>query len=108
MFEYKETEKFIKLITADLYQYPNDHGFFMKEIEEKGLVQNKDILMKKKDGKTFWASVTATAIRNDVGKVSHYDAVLEDITERKHLQEEVKRLLVTDELTGLYNRRYFN
>ncbi len=108
MFEYKETEKFIKLITADLYQNPNDHGFFMKEIEEKGLVQNKDILMKKKDGKTFWASVTATAIRNDVGKVSHYDAVLEDITERKHLQEEVKRLLVTDELTGLYNRRYFN
>ena len=64
--------------------------------------------MKKKDGKTFWASVTATAIRNELGKVTHYDSVVEDITERKNLQEEVKRLSVTDELTGLYNRRYFN
>jgi diguanylate cyclase (GGDEF)-like protein/PAS domain S-box-containing protein len=108
MFGYKEAEKFLKLKTTDLYQNPNDIGFFMKEIEETGLVKNKDILMKKKDGKTFWASVTATAIRDNLGKVVHYDTVVEDITEQKNLQEEVKRLLVRDELTGLYNRRYFN
>jgi PAS domain S-box-containing protein len=108
MFGHKESDKFFSLKTANLYQNPNDNGFFMKEIEENGLVQNKDILMKRKDGKTFWSSVTATAVRNDLGKISHYDAVIEDITERKKLQEEVKRLLVTDELTGLYNRRYFN
>jgi PAS domain S-box-containing protein len=108
MFGFKETDKFLKLKTADLYQNPNDIGFFLKEIEENGLVQNKDILMKKRDGKTFWASVTASAIRNDLGKVTYYDTVIKDITEQKNLQEEVKRLLVTDELTGLYNRRYFN
>ncbi len=108
MFGHKEVEKFITLKTGDLYQNPNENGFFIKEIEENGLVRNKEILMKKKDGKTFWASVTATAIRNELGKVTHYDSVVEDITERKNLQEEVKRLSVTDELTGLYNRRYFN
>jgi PAS domain S-box-containing protein len=108
MFGYENTEKFLALKTADLYQNPNDNGFFLKEIEENGLVQNKEILMKKKDGKPFWTSVTASAIRNELGKVLHYDTVLEDITERKNLQEEVKRLSVTDELTGLYNRRYFN
>jgi PAS domain S-box-containing protein len=108
MFGFKESGKFLSQKIAGLYQNPNDGGFFMKEIEENGLVQNKDILMKRKDGKTFWASVTATAVRNDLGKINHYDAVIEDITERKKLQEEVNRLLVTDELTGLYNRRYFN
>jgi PAS domain S-box-containing protein len=108
MFGYEEAEKFLAVKTAELYQNPNDNGFFMKEIEENGIVQNKEILMKKKDGKTIWTSVTATAIRNDLGKVTHYDTVVEDITERKNLQEEVKRLSVTDELTGLYNRRYFN
>ena len=34
--------------------------------------------------------------------------MIEDITERKKLEEDVKRLSVTDELTGLYNRRFFN
>lgn len=108
MFGHKESEKFLSLKVADLYQNPNDNGFFMKEIEVNGMVQNKDILMKKNDGKSFWASVTAAAVRNDLGKISYYDTVIEDITERKKLQEEVKRLLVNDELTGLYNRRYFN
>ncbi len=108
MFGYKEAQDFLKQKAADLYQNPNDNGFFMKEIEEHGFVKNKDILMKKKDGKTFWASVTSTAIRNELGKIIHYDTVVEDITEQKNLQEEVKRLLVRDELTGLYNRRYFN
>jgi PAS domain S-box-containing protein len=108
MFGYREVEQFLKLKTADLYQNPNDNGFFMKEIEENGVLQKKDILMRKEDGKTFWASVAATAIRNELGKVLHYDTVVEDITEQKHLQEEVNRLLVRDELTGLYNRRYLN
>ncbi len=108
MFDYKENGNFLDLKTIDLYQNPNENGFFIKELDEKGFIQNKEILMKKHGGKTFWASVTATAIRNELGKVTHYDSVIEDITERKNLQEEVKRLSVTDELTGLYNRRYFN
>jgi PAS domain S-box-containing protein len=108
MYDYKENGKFLDLKTVELYQNPNDNGFFLKELDEKGFIKNKEILMKKRGGKAFWASVTATAIRNELGKVTHYDSVVEDITERKNLQEEVRRLSVTDELTGLYNRRYFN
>jgi diguanylate cyclase (GGDEF)-like protein/PAS domain S-box-containing protein len=108
MFGFRDANKFLELKIADLYNNPNDSGFFMKEIEENGLVQNRDILMKKEDGRTFWASITAIAVRDDLGKIIHFDSVVEDITERKKLQEEVKRLSVTDELSGLYNRGYFN
>ena len=34
--------------------------------------------------------------------------ILRDITERKQYQNELERLSITDKLTGLYNRRYFD
>jgi len=108
MFGYKETEEFLKLRSTDLFQNPNEHGFLLKEIKENGVIHSREILLRQQDGRTFWASFTATAVRDELGKILYYDAVVEDITERKKLQEEVKRLSVTDELTGLYNRRYFN
>lgn len=108
MLEYSDPEELLSLKTADLHHNPEANSFFIQEIEQDGVGKNKEFLLRKKDGKTFWASITPSAIRESSGKVMYYDTVVEDITERRKLQEEVKRLSVTDELTGLYNRRYFN
>jgi diguanylate cyclase (GGDEF)-like protein/PAS domain S-box-containing protein len=40
-------------------------------------------------------------------QVSHVVASAHDITERKRMEEEIRRLSFHDKLTGLYNRRYF-
>ncbi len=108
MFGYKSPGTFLKLKTANLYENPDDNGKLMRQLEEKDLAKNEEFILKRKDGTSFWASITSTAVRNISGKIMYYDTVLEDITERKKLEEEVKRLAITDELTGLYNRRYFN
>jgi len=108
MFGYKSPGTFLKLKTANLYENPDDNGKLMRQLEEKDLAKNEEFILKRKDGTSFWASITSTAVRNISGKIVYYDTVLEDITERKKLEEEVKRLAITDELTGLYNRRYFN
>jgi len=105
---YEQGEKFINLRIEDLYHNPDDNEKFMKEIDKEGIAKNKELLLKKRDGTLFWASMTSTAVEDANGKTMYYDTVIEDITERKKLEEEVKRLSVTDELTGLYNRRYFN
>ena len=108
MFGYTRAKEFLKVKTAYLYENPDDRLTLMKELEENDLAKNKEFIMKKKDGTSFWASLTSTAVRDNSGKIIYYDTVLEDITERKDLEEEVKRLLITDELTGVYNRRHFN
>lgn len=108
LFGYEDSQEFLKLKTEDLYQDPGDNENFMKEIEKKVIVKNKEYLLRKKDGSPFWASITSTAVEGSTGKIIFYDTVIEDITERKKLEEEVKRLSVTDELSGLFNRRYFN
>jgi len=108
MFGYANAAKFLNVNKIELYQDPDDYKEFMNELEEKGVVKNEDFTLKREDGELFWASITSAAIKDKSGKIIYYDTVIEDITERKKLEEEVKRLSVTDELTGLYNRRYFN
>jgi diguanylate cyclase (GGDEF)-like protein/PAS domain S-box-containing protein len=108
MFGFTSEKMFLKVKMPDLYKNPDDRLQLMKELEENDLAMNKEFVLKKKDGTSFWASLTSTAVRNNSGKIIYYDTVLENISERKNLEEEVKRLSITDELTGVYNRRYFN
>jgi diguanylate cyclase (GGDEF)-like protein/PAS domain S-box-containing protein len=108
MFGYTNAAKFLNVNKTDLYNNPEDYSHFIDELEEKGVVKNEDFTLKREDGELFWASITSAAIKDKSGKIIYYDTVIEDITERKKLEEEVQRLSVTDELTGLFNRRYFN
>ena len=108
MFDYKDTEEFLTLKTTDLYQAPEDHEKFILEMEVNSTVKRKEFVYRTRKGTTFWASIIATAIRNRSGRIIYYDTVIEDITARKKLEDTIKRLSITDELTGLYNRRYFN
>jgi len=108
IFGYKKGEEFLKLRINDLFQDPDQIESFIKQIENEGLAKNREFLLTKRDGSYFWASLTSTAVENSEGQMIYYDTVIEDITDRKQLEDKVKRLSVTDELTGLYNRRYFN
>jgi diguanylate cyclase (GGDEF)-like protein/PAS domain S-box-containing protein len=108
MFGYTNAKNFLKVKAPYLYENPGDSVKLMKELEENDHAKNKEFILKKKDGTAFWASLTSTAVKDDSGRIIYYDTVLEDISERKDLEEEVKRLSITDDLTGVYNRRYFN
>jgi len=57
------------------------------------------------DGK--WLFFTAAAIRDVSGQVIGALETLEDITERKQAEQEILTLSITDQLTGLHNRRGF-
>ena len=46
----------------------------------------------KKDGTTFWASVTITALRSDSGELSGFAKVTQDLTERRRAEERVQTL----------------
>jgi PAS domain S-box-containing protein len=47
----------------------------------------------RKDGTTFWAQVTITAIRDEQGRLSGFAKVTRDLTERKQSQDEVERVV---------------
>lgn len=60
------------------------------------------------DGKVVWIRNTMVPCYDGKGQMTRYDGLIEDITERKLAEEELKRLASTDKLTEAYNRTKFN
>ena len=59
------------------------------KMKKGGYVKNEEILLKRKDGSTFWGSVTAVAVLDDDGDLKHYDGVVEDVTDKREAAERV-------------------
>jgi len=108
MFGYEDMARLLNHNIVDFFQQQSLSTEFLTEMDNNGLVKNREYCLKQKDGTPFWASITSTAIKRNEGALHYYDTVIEDITKKKELQEDVRRLSITDELTGLFNRRYFN
>jgi len=62
---------------------------------------------RKKNGELYWEMAYISPVTDADGIVTHYVAVKEDITERKRTEEQLRELSLSDELTGLVNRRGF-
>lgn len=65
----------------------------------EGEIKNRD-----KSGKAYWIYAHISPVWNQAGEISGYTAIREDITDKKRVEEISNK----DELTGLWNRRYFN
>ena len=71
----------------------------LEQGEWRGEIKNK-----KKNGEDYWAYESISAIKNNLGEITHLLAVEEDITERKHfeaaLKESEERFRQMAEMTG--------
>ncbi|RPH48641.1 MAG: sensor domain-containing diguanylate cyclase [Desulfobacteraceae bacterium] len=104
---FDSVEEFLSQNVLDLYVDPAKRKEVSAELMEKGFISGKEVMLKRKDGTPIWGSITARAIRDHEGKVVYFDGNVTDITDHKRMEAEILALSVTDQLTGLYNRRGF-
>ena len=62
----------------------------------------------KRDGVKRWEKACISPVKDKWGDISHYVAVMEDITHQKKQRQELEYMALHDTLTGLPNRLMFN
>ena len=67
-----------------------------------------ELTNKRKDGSIYIEAATLSPVRQADGRITHYLAVKEDITNRKHNEARIQQLSNFDLLTGLPNRSQLN
>jgi diguanylate cyclase (GGDEF)-like protein/PAS domain S-box-containing protein len=107
ILNYKEQEFVGKDILR--FFYPDDRELLsenIKKIYRKKEVEGPlEIRMIHKNEEIMYMEVLSTLIQYEGNPAILI--TLRDITERKKTEAELKRLVITDDLSGLYNQRYF-
>jgi len=67
-----------------------------------------EIWDRRKDGELYAQWTSISTVRDDEGRVTHYVAVLSDVTARKVAEERLDHLATHDPLTDLANRTLFH
>ena len=83
MLGFGNEEEVRNITPADLYQNPIERKLFSDKLIQKGIVQNDEQALLKKDRTPIQVSITSRVVHEKDGKISHFDSVLIDISEKK-------------------------
>ena len=103
IFGYDSPEEMMRTIhdvAEQLYVEPERRTEFARRMRRDGRVFEFETRVYRKDGDVIWVSVNARAVRDGSGEIVGFEGTLEDITERKRAEEDLRRSL--DRLVALH------
>ncbi len=86
MFNFENSETMLRAKASDCYQDIEDRNRFISSIRSKSSISGYEVRFKRTDGSVFWGSLTSKATLDKEGNLQYLDGVLENITERKSIQ----------------------
>ena len=95
-----ELVRSLQNIEEQLYVEPARRNDLIRLMQRDGRVFEFEAQFYRKDGTKIWVSMNARAVHSDSGEIVSFEGTLEDITERKRAEEELRRSL--DRLMALH------
>lgn len=89
MFGYNDKSEMLKIKTQQTYVDISDRVKYLKELEEKGYVENYEAALKRKSGEVFYGLISSSAVRNKNGELLFIVTTIKDMTEKRRLQEQI-------------------
>ena len=87
----------VKDIASRLYVEPNRREEFVRLMQENDTLSGFESKIYRKDETIIWISENCRAVRDGQGRLLYYEGTVEDITERKHAEDQIRR--ATSELS---------
>lgn len=109
VFGYTSEEMVGKMHIYDL-SHEDENNFkehILLAINSSESVSDLENKVKNKDNKEAWVMTNGFPVLNDKGEILFYRGMDIDITYLKKIEQDIKFLSFHDQLTGLYNRRFF-
>jgi PAS domain S-box-containing protein len=92
LFGYRTPEELAAADAGSLYVDPRDRLRWIEMMDREGAVRGHEIRVRRRDGTIIWVRETARAIRGPGGRLLYYDGSMEDITEHKRAEAQVRKL----------------
>ncbi|MBW8864887.1 MAG: SpoIIE family protein phosphatase [Verrucomicrobia bacterium] len=81
----------IKDIAGRLYVEASRREEFVRLMQENDTLSGFESRIYRKDGSIIWIAENCRAVRDGQGKLLYYEGTVEDITERKHAEDQIRR-----------------
>lgn len=94
-------------IAHQLYVDPQRRGELAARTQAEGIVYHAESQVYRRDRTIIWVSETQRAVRDQQGNLLYFEGTVEDITARRHAEEQLQYNAYHDPLTGLHNRTWF-
>ena len=72
-----------------IYVDPNVRAEYKSRMEQDGIVREFEYQARQRDGSVLWLSDSASAVRDESGKVIRYEGAVRDITNQRRAEDEV-------------------
>ncbi len=107
IFGYVTPEEIVGRNALEYWRDPKDRQIYREELARRKTVSTYPMKARRKNGEPIELESSSRIIEDDSGNFLGIEGILRDVTERRHMEEELRSMSLRDELTGLYNRRGF-
>jgi PAS domain S-box-containing protein len=91
IFGYDSYEEFLGISIVNLYRDQAERRKFIDALVKYGSLHDLELKMVKKDGTPIWVSISASSeIHSAEDRIYRVDGIVEDITEKKIIEQELK------------------
>ena len=92
MLGYASAAELITLRTPALYFDRSARAPLIEELTRSGRIHGADVKWLRKDGTVVSVRLSARAIGDDRGPLTEYETIVEDVTERRHLESHLRQV----------------